>query len=282
MRRALLALALLAACSGDGEPDGAAPVAEQPLDELVPAAVEATLAEGTARLAVTTEIRGLAGNEEPLLAEGEGFVDFDGRRSSLVLDLASLLEAIGLPALGGEVETRSIGDDRWLRSPFFNSVLGVQTEWLLLDVTGTDAGEALGQLDALTGSDPSDQLRLVAGVDPGSVEEVGEEDVRGTGTTRYTATLDPQAALDAVPAADRERLAPVAEQLGTVPVDVELWIDDQGRIRRLTSNVPLPPAAGGGNAAAQLDLFDFGVGVDVAAPPDGDVTPASEITNPGP
>lgn len=284
---AVLALALLAACSDDETPE-TAPTTQPPGDrsdtDVIPAAVDATLAEGSARLEATTEIEDLVGaGDEPLLAEAEGLVDFEGRTSSLAIDLASVLEGLGLPGLEGEVESRSVGDDRWLRSPFFNTVLGVPTEWLLLDVGPAD-GQAAGvsQLGALIGNDPTDQLRLLAGIDPDSVEEAGEEDVRGESTTRYTATIDPETVLDGVPESDRERLAPLVEQLGTGPVDVEVWLDDDGRIRRLATTVPLPPAAGGGQANVRLDLFDFGVDVDVEAPPAEDVTPASEVTNPGP
>jgi hypothetical protein len=292
MRRALLgllvAVVLLGGCTDDDSPEPAAdgPPADADASSqtgIVAPAVRRTLDEGSARTAFETEIQGLAGTDGPIAAAGEGLIDFENRTSTLTIDLASVLEGLGLPGLEGEVESRSVGDERWLRSPFFNSVLGVPTEWLLLDVGAAD-GEADGltQLGALTGNDPADQLRLLAGVDPDSVDEVGREDVRGEGTTHYRATLDPEAAVAAAPEADRARLEALAAQLGSGPVAVDVWIDGDGRVRRMATDVPLPPAAGGGTAQVGMDLFDFGVDVEVEPPPPDDVTPASELTNPGP
>jgi hypothetical protein len=285
VRRALPAivaalLLLVAACSDDGdddpEPAAEAPQADAPAGDVVGAAVDATLAEGSARLELTTEIDGLPGSDEPVVAEGEGVVDFESGASTVTLDLASVLQGIGLPGLDGEVESRSVGDERWLRSPFFNTVLGVTTEWLLLDVGAADGEvDGLGQVGALTGNDPADQLRLVAAVDPASVEAVGEEDVRGDATTRYRGTLDPADAPEDVPDT-------LVDQLGSAPIDVDVWVDGDGLVRRVATAVPLPPAAGGGAAQVELDLFDFGVDVSVEAPADDEVTRASELTDPGP
>jgi hypothetical protein len=94
--------------------------------------------------------------------------------------------------------------------------------------------------------------------------------------------LDPATALDRVAAGDRPRLEALLDQYGTAPVDVDLWLDDDGRIRQLMTAVPLPPAAGGGRAEVRMQLFDFGVDVEVVPPPAEDVTSASEITDPGP
>ena len=275
---ALLAAAVFVGCSGDGGgsgggagggDDGPAAPAVGSAEEVVEAALEATLAEGSARTEFTTELTGLTGTDETLTVEGEGLVDLERRRSTVTVDLGPVLAGLGLPGIGGEVETRAVEGTTWFRSPFFNSVLGVQTDWVRVDTgAAPDAGDGLAQLTSLAGNDPGDQLRLLARVEPDSVEEVGDEDLRGDATTRYRASVVPQAAL--------------ADQLGPGPLDVDVWVDGDGRVRRLGYTADLPPAAGGGTAAVELEYFAFGTDVDVEPPPDADVTPAEDITDPGP
>ena len=83
------------------------------------------------------------------------------------------------------------------------------------------------------------------------VENLGSQDIRGVATTHYRAQLDAaKLEIDA----NRDEVA------------VDAWIDKQGLPRRV--RVPL-----GAEGAAIIDLFDFGVPVDVKAPP------ASEIVS---
>ena len=81
------------------------------------------------------------------------------------------------------------------------------------------------------------------------VENLGSQDIRGVTTTHYRAQLD---------AAKLEIDANGDE------VAVDAWIDQQGLPRRV--RVPL-----GVEGAAVIDLFDFGVPVDVEAPPANEI-----------
>jgi hypothetical protein len=84
------------------------------------------------------------------------------------------------------------------------------------------------------------------------VEKLGSEEIRGVTTTHYRAQLD-----ETKLGAD-----------GDASVAVDAWIDEQGLPRRVRI-----PFGGDGDTAAVADLFDFGVPVDVEAPP------ASEIVS---
>ena len=118
----------------------------------------------------------------------------------------------------------------------------------------------------------------------GPLTEVGRERVRDADTVRYRTELDlakipkPSPA----PGASGKQPDPTAvlrRLLGDAPLPVEAWVDDQQRIRRLTLVLPLPdltsgtdksPAgdgAPGGTATTTTEYFDFGVAVDVQAPP---------------
>ena len=82
------------------------------------------------------------------------------------------------------------------------------------------------------------------------VEKIGSEEIRGVKTTHYLAQLD------------KTKLG--AE--GGASVAVDAWIDEQGLPRRVRV-----PSGGDGDTAAVADLFDFGVPVDVEAPPAGEI-----------
>jgi len=80
------------------------------------------------------------------------------------------------------------------------------------------------------------------------VEKVGSEDIRGVGTTHYRAHLD------------KSKLR--SDATNDVPDAVDAWIDDQGLARR----VRVPYGSEKDAGAEVVDLFDFGVPVDVQAP----------------
>jgi hypothetical protein len=82
------------------------------------------------------------------------------------------------------------------------------------------------------------------------VGKLGREEIRGVTTTHYRAQLD-----ETKLGAD-----------GDASVAVDAWIDEQGLPRRVRV-----PSGGDGDAAAVADLFDFGVPVDVEAPPASDI-----------
>jgi hypothetical protein len=81
-----------------------------------------------------------------------------------------------------------------------------------------------------------------------TVEKLGSEDIRGVTTTHYRAHLD-------------KDKTPIRGSPNEEPGVVDAWIDEQGLPRRI--RIPYGESDGG----AVFDLFDFGVPVDVEAPP---------------
>ena len=84
-------------------------------------------------------------------------------------------------------------------------------------------------------------------------ERVGEEDVRGSSTVRYRLTVDCEPA--------------ILECDGTVPVEV--WIDDDGFVRRISLDDD--------DGLATFEFFDFGADVDIHAPPADEVVDEDEV-----
>jgi hypothetical protein len=162
--------------------------------------------------------------------------------------------------------------------------------WVEMDldaVSGQQGGVNPGQMRSGVAQDPTGQLEYLRGVSE-SVEKVGEEQVRGTQTTRYRATIDlKEAAAQEGPEA-REAYEETIETLGASKLPVEVWLDEQNRIRRFAMNltVPVPENAASPNASREdatmrtqtvAEYYDFGVPVDVQAPPQDQTMDGSKL-----
>jgi hypothetical protein len=126
----------------------------------------------------------------------------------------------------------------------------------------------------------SDYLEYLQGVSSDARVE-GHETLHGANTTRYAATLDLARALTRIHDAARRAIVRHAlDQFGIAKVPARVWIDDAGRLRKLTMSMDLSGVAARRGAAPgshpriveSMELFDFGVPVDVQAP--ADATPA--------
>ena len=106
--------------------------------------------------------------------------------------------------------------------------------------------------------DPARTLELLFEVS-GEIETAGEEDVRGVSTDHYRLTIDLERVVAKAPAQYRAALRAELDAATEKTRSLELWIDDEGLVRRL--RVPEP------DESVTLDFYDFGVDVEVEAPP---------------
>ena len=238
-----LLLVLVAGCSGgeelSGGGGGEVTVAEA--TELVQAAPARTLEGGTSRLEVT--VKTTAGERE-LEVVTAGVQDPAAGEAQL---------ETSLPEAGVSVEQRLVDGRLYVQVPgqgegFFSLALE--------DVLGTPLGAGL---------DPDAQIESLRTAR--DVEVVGPEDVRGTPTTHYRAVYDAEDQLD--------RLGRIGEQakgalgdtdLSALPVD--LWLDDDGRLRKLEQVLELQPEGQPPvSIRTVVEVFEFGVDVDVEVPP---------------
>jgi hypothetical protein len=143
----------------------------------------------------------------------------------------------------------------------------------------------LAEVSQAAGSNPSsatNTLQYLRGVSEDGIEEIGEEDVRGTETTHYRAEIDVDKVVEQLRDADisddaRELAEKGLEQFegGTIPTDV--WIDDDGRARRQDVEMRLRVEGETLDVRTRVEMFDFGVEVDVEAPPADEVVDISEL-----
>ncbi len=111
---------------------------------------------------------------------------------------------------------------------------------------------------------PNQGLEYLKGLS-GDVQDLGREDVNGQPATHYRASIDYAKLLDKLPNASQQTRDALSK-LGTVPADV--WIDGQDRVVKMHMTMDASAFGGGAGAAeVTMQLSDFGVPVDVQAPP---------------
>jgi LppX_LprAFG lipoprotein len=284
----LLALVLaLPACGGDdgGNGGGGGGVAADPdasPQEKVAAAAEATTGSGSSKLSFSATVQVPAeGGTQDVQFTGEGEFDYEGRRGRLTYDLTELLEAQGQEGADGEAEIVFDGTVFYMRFPTLESSLPEGKTWVRFDLQeiGEQEGIDLSQLSQLN-QDPAQMLDYLRATSS-EIEEVGQEEVRGDQTTHYRATIDLDKVPDQAPEDQREgvraSIEALKEQLGTSTMPVEVWIDEDGRLRRFTQSVPSP----GGDVEVTMELYDFGTDVEIDTPPEDETVDFIELLGQG-
>jgi Zn-dependent alcohol dehydrogenase len=154
--------------------------------------------------------------------------------------------------------------------------------WLKIDLDKAAAAAGIPGLSSLTGnpasSDPSQLLQYLRAVS-GTITKVGTEQVGGTQTTHYKATISLDKVPNAVPAAQRkgaqQAIASLENltHLHSLPVDV--WIDDHNLVRQM--QMSFASSSGGQNVNTQMTIGipEYGAEQPPKVPPDSQVTDAS-------
>jgi hypothetical protein len=237
-------------------------------------ALDETTAQESARMSMRAQMHGLPGDEE-MLTTAEGVMTLDGA----AFDLDGRVEAAG-ESYG--MKMRLVDGAMYMRA---SGVPNAPDGWMKVPVpeVGLTPGSAFGST-----ADPTGVLDMLRGVS-GTVQQVGIEEVRGAVTTHYFLLLDLAQAAESedVPPEVRKELQDQLATLGiampAIPTDV--WIDDDGRLRKMEMVMDFGDLMGGflgeGDAPSMsmtmsVELYDFGVAVDVEPPPADEIVPLDE------
>lgn len=265
----LLVAALLAGCG-----------AEDISPETLAQAAGKTQGAGTSRIAIKGAVRSPAA-PSAVSVEGQGVLDSAAKRGKFDLEVPNPTGG----GLGGDkIEFDQVIDGfvLYMRSPAFDSLLEAKDkEWLKIDLQRASRalGIDLGQVSQSGGSDPSESLRYLRA--SGQVEKVGEETVRGASTTHYRARVDIGKYPKLLPAGERSRAEATAKRLielnGSSTIPTEVWIDDRGLVRRQRIVTAFPTPQGRAKMTQDIELYDFGVEVDVDVPPEDEVLDVTKL-----
>lgn len=286
--KALAALAVLAAggtaVSGCG--------ASATLDPIARAAEVTSHQEG-ARISLTMRFSSSA-LPGGLAITANGYIDERHRSGEMSMDLSGIPGAAALPGGGvGTVQMIFQYPVIYMNMPSLAGRLPGGKTWMKLDLNkaAQTAGIDISQFSSLNQTDPTQFLDYLR-ASSGDVARVGDEPLGGMSTTHYRATLQLSRILDRLPASQQALAKTALEKLGNasaIPVDV--WVDAQGRLRRMQlsigAGVPAGTAGGVAGAAASvsgtitLDFTSYGPVPAVVPPPSDQVFDASAMAAAG-
>jgi hypothetical protein len=263
---ALMAFAV-AACGGDT-------VALDP----VAAAATKTGAADSMRIEMTMTMASAELGSKPITVTTTG-IAADGRSAM----------TMRMPAVGGidlgRFEIRADGFVMYMRMPFLQKAAPQLKPWIKVDLrsVGKDLGidfDALMELGNQT--DPTKALDFLGAAGP--VKELGAATVRGVKTTRYQGVIDlelyaKQLEKSGGGKAAARSIRKVIELTGRSTMPIELWIDKDSLVRRMTWEQAVSAAAGQDptTVKARMELFDYGADVHVVIPPDAQTSSFEEL-----
>jgi hypothetical protein len=252
----------IAACGGGGGSDASG--ASVSIETLQAAASNSQAAESSRfTMDMTVDVAG-----EPTTLEVDGVIAGDGKTGQLTLTMPML----------GSIEERIVDGAVYMDLSSIPGASGLtDKQWIKLDLEQLKqqngaVGDIAGQAES---NSPKQGLEYLQGLS-GDVTKVGEDTVAGEHATHYRASIDYTKLADKLPNASAETLDELAK-LGTVPADV--WIDDQDRVVKMHLTMDVGALSGkGGTADVTMELTDFGVPVDVQAPPADQTVDFSELS----
>ena len=262
---ALATAGLLAtACGSNGSGSASNQPAPASPAQIVAAAYVKTTDAKTAKTAINSEIS-TGGQSVPVTASG--VIDFSAPSADLTENL---------PQGAGSLEVRYLNGFIYEQlPPSLAQQLGAGKPWISIDaskIAQQQYGASLSQLESSTPSDPGDQLGYLRGASD-HVTTVGKQTIDGAATTHYTLTLDLDKATANQPAQAKQAVQKLEQQLGTHTLPAQVWIDDQGRVRKLTLTETMahPPSTSNGQSGPITinltdTMSDFGTPVTDTAP----------------
>lgn len=254
LRCGLLAALVVVSGAACGDPgDG-----ERGIDALLTAA-DAVEDAGSSRVEGTMSFEGGGQSMEITF---DGVFDYDAKIGEMTMTIDAGDAGAGVPGLGGPIEM--IVDDQYvyMKGGAIDPLLQGK-EWGRMDMEA--AGTNAGQFN----QDPTQFVEWLRGA--GDVEEVGEDEIRGTATTHYRTKLTVDDIIENAPdeeTADRlrDQLEALGGEIESMPLDV--WLDDAGLPRRLDVEIGVSGGGAAFNSVISMDMFDYGAEVDVEPPSD--------------
>jgi len=270
-----IAAAIALALSGSG--CGTSTAALDPVAQ----AAEATSHLGGAHIALSVQVAA-PGLPQPFTMSGQGFFNYSSEEGTLSLDTTSLPAGVSATLPSGPLHIEEIfkSSTIYVGSPLFAGKLPGGARWLKIDL-GRFAQAVGFNLQQLAGgqSNPAQLLQYLKATS-GSVELVGGGRVRGVATSHYRAAVDLGKVADVLPSSDRGQLhaalAKLIAQAGTSKIPVNVWVDAQHLVRRLTLALSLSTGGQPAQVNMTMELYEFGPTPSLNPPPAGEVFDATQ------
>ena len=300
--RRVCALSILAACAavaaGCGGGASSSAIQAEPISFEKIAQSASTSADATSGRFSFDMSMTFPGADEQFSFSGNGAFDAASKRASFAVDMSTFAKLLGgfASALGGgnatglpdfddpagwKIEVVQDGDVAYVRLPAIDAQLPSGKTWIRASESDAKAGGVdFQELESFSSSDPRELLDALRSLS-GDLETVGTEKLRGVETTHYRAVIDPvelaKGASTAGQATDGLFDLLIARPgIGDVPVDV--WIDANGLVRKVSMEVSASEQASpAGAATVSFELWDYGEKVAIDLPPASQVADASAL-----
>jgi len=157
--------------------------------------------------------------------------------------------------------------------------------WIAVDAGMPGGPGAAGSLLGPPGgsTDPADLLASLTAISS-SVTRLGTSVIRGVPVTGLRVDVNPAKAAVRVPRWERAGFLEFAQILGPGAIPVEVWVDGQNLVRRVTLSLHMPGGAdapAGARLVQATDFYDFGVPVRVSAPPAAQIASMPQLAEGG-
>ena len=232
-------------------------------------AAVANTAATTSRVTVSTTLSS-PGMTTTITARGE----FDYAHPRGVLRMGGL-------AFGGE-EVRYLPPQLYVKfahapgAPFPKGKV-----WVEISLPSRAAGGALPFLPlGNVNASPMDLLSALTAI-ASKVTDLGPATIRGVAVTHYRVSVDLAKAEAHQRPRARAEFHSFASSLDSATLPVDVWVDGQARVSRIAISLPMPHGSGmpaGFRVSEAVDYYDFGVPVQVSAPPASQVMSGSEFS----
>ncbi len=251
LRRALLVFLVVAfgACSGGGG-GGGVDVAKDPTAALK-AAGKRTADASSVKMTLSV------GSGATRLMNGNGAFDFDKKLGRFKLNTT----------LGLNFDLVLAGDDVFMRNPQSGG-----KPWIALtgEANSDPSNPVAGFVSQLRGQiDPRETLRNLDTLVK-DVKLVGSGEVRGDKATHLRGRVDlSDESIAKTPESMHEQLQQAQQAFGKEGYDVDVWLDDAGRVRRFSYATGAAGLAGA--STVTMDLYGYGEDPEITVPKDGDI-----------
>src|SRR5207248_607145 len=145
--------------------------------------------------------------------------------------------------LPGGIEARTVDGVMYVKMPPIFGSGG--DRWYSMKTPGLAGGVGSGGLDSLGSSDPASYLSALGNVSD-DAKDLGPATVSGAQTEHYSATIDFGKSLDnpEIPKALRDKAKDLFGKLAAIKVPVDVFVDGDGRVRRMSMTMDLNDLVG--------------------------------------
>ncbi len=247
------------------------------LDPIARAA-EISSQQAGAHITMTMQFSGAALPSGGYSIAANGWVDYKDHDGDLTMDMSQVPGISSLPG-NGQMQMIMLYPTVYMNMPFLAGKLPAGKTWMKLDFSKLMQADGVNtsSFPSLDQSDPTQFLAYLR-ASSGNVVKLGQETVDGVPTTHYSATIPLSHILEHLTGPEQTAVKGMIEKLGSsAGMPAEVWVDAQGRVRRLQLLVSL----GGVSTGITMDFTSYGSGPAIVPPPASEVFDASSLVASG-